>query len=207
MKKISKAKIIKDEFDRLYPNPQVPLNSKNHFTFLIAVLLSAQCTDKRVNEVTPKLFKLADSPQKMIKLSEEKIGEIIFPCGFWRTKSANIKKLSKILVEKYDSKVPHTFEELEALPGVGHKTASVMMIQVFNTPAFPVDTHIHRLSTRWGISSGKSVEETERKLKETFDEPDWAKLHLQFIYYGREYCKASTCKTPQTYCPLCKKLR
>ena len=207
MTKAQKADIVMEELQRLYPNPRIPLKSRNDFTFLIAVLLSAQCTDKRVNEVSPKLFDTADTPEKMAKLSQEEIKEIIKPCGLSQTKSKNIKALSEILVRDYDGKVPRTFEELEALPGVGHKTASVLMLQAFDTPAFPVDTHIHRLAKRWGLSSGKNVEQTEKDLKKLFPKDKWGDLHLQIIYYGREYCKAHTCKTPETYCPMCKMLR
>ncbi len=207
MLKSEKAKIIMREFDRLYPNPAIPLKSANTFTFLVAVLLSAQCRDSRVNEITPELFKLASTPKKMAALSAAQIEKIIRPCGLSKTKSANIKRLSEILVEKFASKVPGNFEDLESLPGVGHKTASVVMLQAFGQPAFPVDTHIHRLSTRWGLASGKSVEDTEENLKNIFPEDAWYRLHLQFIYYGREFCKANTCKTPATYCPLCQRLR
>jgi len=207
MKKSEKAQIIQAEFDRLYPKPKIPLQSKNNFTFLVAVLLSAQCTDKRVNEVTPGLFALADTPQKMARLSVEKIEETVRACGLSKTKAKNIKALSEILVKEYGGEVPNTFEGLEALPGVGHKTASVLMLQAFDTPAFPVDTHIHRLAARWGLASGKNVEDTEKCLKKIFPQDAWYRLHLQFIYYGREFCKAHTCKTPDTYCPLCKKLR
>lgn len=207
MTKKEKAQIAMDELERLYPDPRIPLRSRNHFTFLIAVLLSAQCTDRRVNEVSPALFDLADTPEKMAKLSVEKIESVIRPCGLSKTKSKNIKALSEILVKDFGGKVPQTFEELESLPGVGHKTASVLMLQAFDTPAFPVDTHIHRLAERWGLSSGKNVEQTEADLKKVFPKEKWGALHLQIIYYGREYCKAHTCKTPETYCPMCKMLR
>ena len=201
-----RAKIVMDELDRLYPNPKIPLDSKNTFTFLVAVVLSAQCKDSRVNEVTPELFKLASTPQEMAQLDTEKIRSIIRPCGLSEAKSKNIKELSKIITEKYGGKVPNTFEDLESLPGVGHKTASVLMLQAFGTPAFPVDTHIHRLAARWKLASGKSVVDTERSLKKIFPKEKWYNLHLQLIYYGREYCKAHTCKTPETMCPLCRKL-
>ncbi len=201
-----RAKIVMDELDRLYPNPKIPLDSKNTFTFLVAVVLSAQCKDSRVNEVTPELFKLASTPQEMAKLDTEKIRSIIRPCGLSEAKSKNIKELSRIITEKYGGKVPNTFEDLESLPGVGHKTASVLMLQAFGTPAFPVDTHIHRLAARWKLASGKSVVDTERSLKKIFPKEKWYNLHLQLIYYGREYCKAHTCKTPETMCPLCRKL-
>ena len=201
-----RAKIVMDELDRLYPNPKIPLDSKNTFTFLVAVVLSAQCKDSRVNEVTPELFKLASTPQEMAQLDTEKIRSIIRPCGLSEAKSKNIKELSRIITEKYGGKVPNTFEDLESLPGVGHKTASVLMLQAFGTPAFPVDTHIHRLAARWKLASGKSVVDTERSLKKIFPKEKWYNLHLQLIYYGREYCKAHTCKTPETMCPLCRKL-
>lgn len=207
MTKAQKAKIIAERLDALYPRPTIPLNHGDNFTFLVAVMLSAQCTDKRVNETTPALFARADSPQKMASLSEDEIREIIKPCGLAPTKAKNIKKMSEILREKFGGRVPNTFEELESLPGVGHKTASVLMSQAFGVPAFPVDTHIHRLATRWGLTDGKSVEHTERDLKKIFPKEKWHDLHLQFIYYGREHCKASACKTPDKYCQLCKLLR
>lgn len=204
MTKKQRAEFIMQELDKLYPAPQIPLKFQNIFTFLIAVVLSAQCTDKRVNEVTPKLFAKANTPQKMAKLSQEEIAEIIKPCGLTKSKSANIKKLSQTLCEKFDGIVPQSFEELESLAGVGHKTASVIMSQAFGKPAFPVDTHIHRLAKRWKLSNGKSVEQTEIDLKKTFPQQAWHNLHLQFIYYGREFCKAHTCKTKETLCPMCK---
>lgn len=207
MTKAQKAKIIAKRLDALYPRPTIPLNHGDNFTFLVAVMLSAQCTDKRVNETTPALFAKADSPQKMASLSEDEIREIIKPCGLAPTKAKNIKKMSEILCDKFGGRVPNTFEELESLPGVGHKTASVLMSQAFGVPAFPVDTHIHRLATRWGLTDGKSVEHTERDLKKIFPKEKWHDLHLQFIYYGREHCKASACKTPDKYCQLCKLLR
>lgn len=207
MTKSQKAKTVSERLDALYPRPAIPLNHGDSFTFLVAVLLSAQCTDKRVNETTPALFARADSPQKMASLSEDEIREIIKPCGLAPTKAKNIKKMSEILCEKFGGRVPNTFEELESLPGVGHKTASVLMSQAFGVPAFPVDTHIHRLATRWGLTDGKSVEHTERDLKKIFPKEKWHDLHLQFIYYGREHCKASACKTPDKYCQLCKLLR
>ncbi len=202
-----KAKFIIETLDTLYPNPSIPLNHTNNFTFLVAVMLSAQCTDKRVNEVSPKLFALADTPQKMAKLPIEKIFEIIKPCGLAPSKSKNIKSTAEDICKKYNGNIPCSFEELEALAGVGHKTASVIMTQAFGEPAFPVDTHIHRLAARWGLSSGKSVEQTERDLKKIFPQKKWNDLHLQIIYYGREHCPARGCKTPETYCQICKKLR
>lgn len=207
MTKSQKAKTVSERLDALYPRPAIPLNHGDSFTFLVAVMLSAQCTDKRVNETTPALFARADSPQKMASLSEDEIREIIKPCGLAPTKAKNIKKMSEILCEKFGGRVPNTFEELESLPGVGHKTASVLMSQAFGVPAFPVDTHIHRLATRWGLTDDKSVEHTERDLKKIFPKEKWHDLHLQFIYYGREHCKASACKTPDKYCQLCKLLR
>lgn len=207
MTKSQKAKIVSERLDALYPRPAIPLNHGDSFTFLVAVMLSAQCTDKRVNETTPALFAKADSPQKMAALSEDEIREIIKPCGLAPTKAKNIRKMSEILRDKFGGRVPNTFEELESLPGVGHKTASVLMSQAFGVPAFPVDTHIHRLATRWGLTDGKSVEHTERDLKKIFPKEKWHDLHLQFIYYGREHCKASACKTPDKYCQLCKLLR
>ena len=202
-----KARFVIETLDGLYPNPSIPLAHADNFTFLVAVMLSAQCTDKRVNLTTPALFAKADSAEKMARLSEREIFDIIKPCGLAPSKSKNIKRMSEILAEKYGGEVPRTFEELEALPGVGHKTASVLMSQAFGQPAFPVDTHIHRLAARWGFSSGKSVEQTERDLKKIFPEEKWNDLHLQLIYYGREHCPARGCKTPETYCAICKKLR
>lgn len=206
MTKARRAEIVMKELNRLYPHPRIPLKHKDPFTFLVAVMLSAQCTDRRVNEVSPRLFAVADTPQKMAVCPREKIEEIIRPCGLAPSKSANIKKMSETLVEKFGGSVPQTFEELESLAGVGHKTASVLMSQAFGQPAFPVDTHIHRLAKRWGLSSGKSVEQTEADLKKIFPQEAWGNLHLQFIYYGREHCKAHTCKTPQTRCAMCKML-
>lgn len=190
MTKKEKAEFIVSTLDRLYPNPPIPLDHKDAYTLLIAVLLSAQCTDIRVNQVTPALFRLADNPFDMAKVPVEKIKEIIRPCGLSPRKSQAISDLSKILVEKYNGKVPETFHALEALPGVGHKTASVVMSQAFGVPAFPVDTHIHRLAYRWNLSTGKNVEQTEKDLKRIFPEHLWNVLHLQIIYYGREYCTA-----------------
>ncbi|MCW5909907.1 MAG: endonuclease III [Cyclobacteriaceae bacterium] len=189
--------------NKLYPNPPIPLDHKDAYTLLIAVLLSAQCTDVRVNKTTPSLFKLADNPFDMLKLSAEEIREIIKPCGLSPMKSKGIYGLSKILVEKYNGEVPDTFEALEALPAVGHKTASVVMTQWFGIPAFPVDTHIHRLAYRWGLSNGKSVEQTEKDLKRLIPEKKWNKVHLQIIYFGREYCPARNHNWQA--CPICKK--
>lgn len=190
MTKKEKAILIESMLEEIYPSTSIPLTHKNPFTLLIAVLLSAQCTDERVNKITPQLFALADNPEAMAKLSVEDIKSIIRPCGLANNKSKNIKKLSEILVAEYDGQVPNTFAQLESLPGVGHKTASVVMAQAFAQSAFPVDTHIHRLAKRWGLSSGKNVKETERDLKKLFPEEKWADLHLRIIYYGREYSPA-----------------
>ncbi|MBQ5610769.1 MAG: endonuclease III [Fibrobacteraceae bacterium] len=204
MNKKERIAFITETLDHLFPNPPIPLNHTNAYTFLIAVLLSAQCTDARVNQVTHVLFKKANSPQKMLQLGESKIAKIIKPCGFFNTKSHNIFTLSKILLEKHNGKVPQTFDELEQLPGVGHKTASVVMSHIFKIPAFPVDTHIHRLAKRWGLSNGESVEKTESDLKRIFPKENWEKLHLQIIYFGRTYCKARGHK-PEL-CPICSLL-
>lgn len=190
MTKKEKADFIVQTLQQLYPDPPIPLHHKDAYTLLIAVLLSAQCTDERVNKVTPALFKLADNAKDMAKVPVEKIKEIIRPCGLSPRKSQAISDLSKILVEKYKGQVPDNFAALEALPGVGHKTASVVMSQAFGVPAFPVDTHIHRLAYRWNLSSGKNVEQTEKDLKRIFSEDLWNLLHLQIIYYGREHCPA-----------------
>lgn len=190
MTKKEKVAFVVKTLEKLYPNPPIPLDHKDEYTLLVAVLLSAQCTDERVNKITPLLFKKADNPYDMVNLGEAKIKEIIRPCGLSPMKSKGIYGLSKIMIEKYDGKVPNTMEELEALPGVGHKTASVVMIQAFNQPAFPVDTHIHRLMQRWKLSNGKSVAQTEKDCKRLFDKSLWNKLHLQIIYYGREYSPA-----------------
>ena len=204
MKRSDKIRFISDTLDELFPDPPIPLDYTSPFTLLVAVVLSAQCTDIRVNQVTKVLYKKAKTPAAMVKLGVEHIAEIIKPCGFFNTKSKNIYNLSKTLVEKYGGEVPRTFEELEALPGVGHKTASVMMIHAFKTPAFPVDTHIHRLAKRWGLSDGSSVEQTEADLKKIFPKEEWEKRHLQIIYFGRTYCKAMGHK-PEN-CPICSKL-
>ena len=182
-----------DFLEQTYPNTPVPLNNKNVFELLVAVLLSAQCTDERVNKVTPSLFKIADNPFDMEKIPVEKIYEIIRPCGLAPQKSKAISNLSKILVNKFDGMVPKDINELEKLPGVGHKTASVVVSQGFGIPAFPVDTHIHRLAQRWGLTNGKNVKTTENDLKRLFPKEKWNKLHLQIIFYGREYCKARDC--------------
>jgi endonuclease-3 len=190
MTKKEKVKFIVNTLEELFPETPIPLDHKDAYTMLIAVLLSAQCTDERVNKITPILFKHADTPHKMIQLSVEEIKEIIKPCGLSPQKSKAIFELSKILINEHQGNVPDNLQDLEALPGVGHKTASVVMSQIYGVPAFPVDTHIHRLAYRWGLSSGKSVTQTEKDLKRLFDEKLWNKLHLQIIFYGRIYCKA-----------------
>ena len=192
------------KLEALYPNPQIPLDHKDAYTMLISVLLSAQCTDKRVNLTTPFLFEKADTPKKMVKLEVEEIADIIRPCGLAQAKSKAIHRLSEILLEKHNGQVPGTYEELENLPGVGHKTASVVMSQVFGQPAFPVDTHIHRLMHRWKLSNGKNVEQTEKDAKRLFPESRWNKLHLQIIFFGREYCPARGHN--EETCPICSKI-
>ncbi len=199
--KIEKAEEIAKILERLFPETPVPLDHKDPYTLLIAVLLSAQCTDARVNKVTPALFKAADSPQKMIKLTTDQIREIIRPCGLSPRKSKAIFNLSHILLDQHQGEVPQSFEALEALPGVGHKTASVVMAQAFGVPAFPVDTHIHRLAYRWGLSTGKNVDKTEKDLKRLFPESTWNKLHLQIIFFGRAHCPARG-HDPKV-CPIC----
>jgi endonuclease-3 len=190
MTRQERARRIQEILDELYPEVPIPLTHRDPFTLLVAVLLSAQTTDKKVNQVTPALFARADTPEAMAALPEEEIRELIREIGLNRQKAKALKGLSEILVEEHGGKVPRSFEELEALPGVGHKTASVVMVQAFGKPAFPVDTHIHRLATRWGLSDGSSVETTERDLKRTFPEECWARLHLQIIYFGRQDCPA-----------------
>ena len=204
MTRQERANYIASRLGTLYPNVPIPLDHSSHYTLLIAVLLSAQCTDERVNKVTPVLFKRADTPSKMIKLSKEDIYLIIRPCGLAPKKSSAIYELSKTLIEKHNSQVPENFEDLEKLPGVGHKTASVVMSQGFGHPAFPVDTHIHRLAQRWGLSKGKNVQQTEKDLKKVFPKDKWNRLHLQIIFYGREYCSARGCNG--TVCEICKTL-
>ena len=185
-----KTQFIIKTLDELYPNPPIPLDHYSPYTLLISVLMSAQTTDKKVNQVTPELFRRADTPYLMVKMSWEEIRDIIKEIGLSNTKAKNIRKLSEILIEKYQGEVPESFEALESLPGVGHKTASVVMSQAFGHPAFPVDTHIHRLMQRWGLSDGKSVEQTEADAKKLFPKKLWNKLHLQIIYYGREHSPA-----------------
>lgn len=201
MNKKDKTAFILATLESLYPEVPIPLHHKDAYTLLIAVLLSAQCTDKKVNEITPYLFQRADTPFEMVKLEIDEIREIIKPCGLSPAKSKAIHRLSEIIIEKHGGKVPASFEELEALPGVGHKTASVVMSQAFGFPAFPVDTHIHRLATRWGLSSGKNVEQTESDLKKAIPRELWNKSHLQIIFFGREYCPARSHNPLQ--CPIC----
>ena len=204
MQKQQRALHIRRRLSELYPTPPIPLDHRDPFTLLIAVLLSAQCTDKMVNKVTPGLWRLADTPQAMSQLEERQILQAIRTLGLAQRKAKAIRELSKILVEQHASQVPNTFEDLERLPGVGHKTASVVMCQAFGCAAFPVDTHIHRLAQRWGLSSGKNVKQTEADLKRLFPEESWNALHLQIIYYGREHCTARGCDG--TKCILCKEL-
>ena len=194
---------IANILEKLYPETPIPLNHKDTYTLLIAVLLSAQCTDERVNKITPLLFAKADNPFDMVKLSVEEIKTVIRPCGLSPRKSKAIHELSKIIIEKHQGIVPNSFKYLEELPGVGHKTASVVMAQAFGIPAFPVDTHIHRLAYRWKLSNGKNVDQTEKDLKRLYPKELWNKLHLQIIFFGREYCPARSHK-PET-CPICKK--
>ena len=199
-----RALIILNELNKLYPEPPIPLNHKNAYTLLVAVVLSAQSTDKKVNELTRDLFEIADTPSKMVELGTKNIYKFIKQLGLSKQKSKNIYLLSKIIIEDFDGKVPNTFESLESLPGVGHKTASVIMSQVFKVPSFPVDTHIHRLSQRWGLTKGDNVVQTEKDLKKIFPRSEWNKLHLQIIFFGREYCTARGCDG--TKCFMCKKL-
>ena len=204
MKKEERFIYISKELQRLYPETPIPLDHDSIYTLLIAVLSSAQCTDIRVNQVTPELFSLANNPFDMALVDPDEIRKIIRPCGLSPKKSKAIAELSKILCEKYEGQVPESFEALEALPGVGHKTASVVMSQGFNHPAFPVDTHIHRLAQRWRLSRGKNVKQTEKDLKKGFPIEDWNKLHLQIIFYGREYCTARGCDG--RVCKICSEV-
>ena len=201
MRKAERAEIIMKELKKLYPSPPIPLDHTNAYTLLVAVVLSAQSTDKKVNELTKGLFKVADSPEKMIKLGISGIYEHIKYLGLSNQKSKNIYNLSRLLIEKHGNRVPDTFEKLESLPGVGHKTASVVMSQVFKIPSFPVDTHIHRLAYRWKLSNGKNVDITEKDLKRKFDKDLWNKLHLQMIFYGREFCQA---RKKKCNCEICE---
>jgi len=193
MRKEERIAFIDRRLQELYPDPPVPLDHTDPYTLLIAVLLSAQCTDERVNQVTPALFDLADNPYDMAKESVETIRSIIKPCGLSPQKAKAIRRLSEILIEEHGGEVPQDFENLEKLPGVGHKTASVVMAQSFGVPSFPVDTHIHRLAQRWGLTRGRNVNETERDLKRVFKKSRWNELHLQIIFYGREFCTARGC--------------
>lgn len=205
MIKKERAALIAKILEKTFPDPQIPLQHKDPYTLLIAVLLSAQCTDLRVNQVTPKLFALADTPEKMAALTPKQIEEIIRPCGLFSMKSKAIWQLSRDLLEHHHGQVPKTLEALEELPGVGHKTASVVMVQAFGKPAFPVDTHIHRCAERWGLSSGKNVVQTERDLKRLFPKSKWNKLHLQIIYFARKYCPARGHRVDE--CPICSDLK
>lgn len=202
--KPERAAFIDRRLAELYPQTPVPLDHRDAYTLLIAVLLSAQCTDKRVNLVTPKLWAVADTPQAMARVPVAKIQEIIRPCGLSPQKARAISELSRLLIERHGGQVPRTFAELEALPGVGHKTASVVMAQAFGVPAFPVDTHIHRLAQRWQLSNGRNVEQTESDLKRLFPEAHWNQLHLRIIFYGREHCTARGCDG--TVCEICRTL-
>jgi len=202
MKRTERALIVSQMLEKFYPETPVPLDHKDHFTLLVAVLLSAQCTDERVNKVTPELFKLADNPKDMSQLSPEKIYQIIKPCGLGPKKSKAIYELSHILISSFQGKVPSDIQALEKLPGVGHKTASVVISQGFGQPAFPVDTHIHRLAQRWGLTKGKNVVETEKDLKKNFPKALWNKLHLQIIFWGREFCQAQQCHGIK--CEICR---
>lgn len=204
MTKTERAAHLLRRLEELYPETPIPLDHKDAYTLLVAVLLSAQCTDVRVNQITPALFALADNPHDMMHVPVEAIRDVIRPCGLSPRKSAAISELSRILVEKHGGEVPADFAALEELPGVGHKTASVVMAQAFGVPAFPVDTHIHRLATRWKLTSGKNVEQTERDLKKLFPRDSWNRLHLQIIFYGREHCSARGCDGKR--CLLCREL-
>jgi endonuclease-3 len=204
MTRSEKAEFVAKTLNRLYPRPAIPLDHTDPYTLLVAVVLSAQCTDKKVNEVTPILFAKARTPKKMAAMDVGAIRDIIKPCGLSPAKSKALHGLSELILEKHGGQVPQTFEELEALPGVGHKTASVVMSQAFGVPAFPVDTHIHRLAWRWGLSQGKNVEQSEADLKRLFPQDTWNKLHLQIIYFGREHCPAKG-HDPRN-CPICSKI-
>ncbi|MDC1150319.1 endonuclease III [Gammaproteobacteria bacterium] len=202
MTKSERAQIVLKILNKTYPKTPIPLDHKDNYTLLVAVLLSAQCTDERVNQVTPQLFKVASDPEGMAELSQNQIYKIIKPCGLGPKKSKAIKELSSILIKQFNGEVPNNFKDLEALPGVGHKTASVVMSQGFGVPAFAVDTHIHRLAQRWGLTNGKNVQKTEEDLKKLFDKSLWNKLHLQIIFWGREFCQAKACYGLE--CNICK---
>ena len=204
MTKAERAEFVHRRLEELYPETPIPLDHRDPFTLLVAVLLSAQCTDERVNRVTPGLFALADTPQSMQKIPVSRIEQVIRPCGLAPRKAQAIADLSRLLVEHHGGRVPASLEALEELPGVGHKTASVVIAQAFGVPAFPVDTHIHRLAQRWKLASGKNVADTERSLKKLFPEDSWNKLHLQIIFYGREHCSARGCDG--TKCEICRSL-
>jgi len=201
MTRAEKVRRIREVLDRIHPEPDIPLGHQDPFTLLVAVVLSAQCTDARVNQVTPALFARADTPERMARLPEREILRLIRSCGLAPSKARSLKKLSQILVREHGGRVPEDFAALEALPGVGHKTASVVRVQAFGQPAFPVDTHIHRLAARWGLSSGRNVAETERDLKRVFPEAEWGKRHLQMIYFGRSHCPARGHVAAD--CPIC----
>jgi endonuclease-3 len=202
--KQARADFVRQRLAELYPETPIPLDHRDPYTLLVAVVLSAQCTDKRVNEVTPRLWAIADNPTDMARVPVVHIQEVIRPCGLSPQKARAIRELSRLIVERHGGAVPRTFEELEALPGVGHKTASVVMSQAWGVPAFPVDTHIHRLARRWRLSRGRSVEQTERDLKRLFPEVHWNRLHLRIIFYGREHCTARGCDG--TVCEICRTL-
>lgn len=204
MRKQERAAHVLTRLEQMYPEPTIPLVHQDAFTLLVSVLLSAQCTDKKVNEITPRLFRQAGTPDAMVSLGENNILEIIRPIGLSTQKAKHLAKLASLVASEHGGAVPQTFEELEALPGVGHKTASVVMAQAFGIPAFPVDTHIHRLAQRWGLTSGQSVQQTEADLKRLFPRSSWSKVHLQIIYYGREHCTARGCDG--TNCVLCREL-
>lgn len=204
MRKAERAQVVLERLNDRYPETPIPLDHSDPFTLLIAVLLSAQCTDKKVNEVTPALFAAGPTPKAMASLDESEIWSLIRQLGLAKTKAKHVRRLSEMLLSEHDGAVPDNFQALEALPGVGHKTASVVMSQAFGVPAFPVDTHIHRLAQRWGLSNGLSVAATERDLKRLFPKEHWNRLHLQIIFYGREFCSARGCDG--TVCPLCREL-
>ena len=204
MRKAERAQLVLERLNQHYPETPIPLDHSDPFTLLIAVLLSAQCTDKKVNEVTPALFAAGPTPKAMASLDESEIWSLIRQLGLAKTKAKHVRRLSEMLLSEHDGAVPDNFQALEALPGVGHKTASVVMSQAFGVPAFPVDTHIHRLAQRWGLSNGLSVAATERDLKRLFPKEHWNRLHLQIIFYGREFCSARGCDG--TVCPLCREL-